>query len=134
MTERLTEGGQTAAAGRARSRAARDHLLAELAEHLPQLAVRCPAGGLNLWAALPRPTSSRLVTAAAGHGLLLTPGPRFVAGPSGIGERRLRLPYTQDTATLSAAVRRLRLAWDEVEGSERLSAPDLPCGTLDLIA
>ncbi|WP_374999695.1 PLP-dependent aminotransferase family protein [Aeromicrobium sp. CTD01-1L150] len=135
VTELLTEGGQTAAAGRARSRAARDHLLGELAEQLPEISVRCPAGGLNLWAELPRPTSSRLVTAAVRHGLLLTPGPRFyTSGPTSLGERRLRLPYTQEPAALDEAVRRLRAAWDDVEGTGRSTAPADPGRTLDLIA
>ncbi len=134
VTELLAEGGQTAAAGRARSRAARDHLLAELADHLPEISAPCPAGGLNLWAELPGPMSSRLVASAARHGLLLTPGPRFVTGSAAIGERRLRLPYTQDPDTLSEAVLRLRRAWDDVVG--RRPAPSSPdeSATLDLIA
>ncbi|MGJ9414374.1 PLP-dependent aminotransferase family protein [Aeromicrobium sp. CF4.19] len=134
VTELLTEGGQTAAAGRARSRAARDHLLGELAEHLPEITAPCPAGGLSLWAELPRPTSSRLVTAAARHDLLLTPGPRFVSGPTSLGERRLRLPYTRTPAVLSEAVRRLRLAWDDVEGTRPAHQEATATGTLDLIA
>ena len=134
LVELLEEGGQTAAAGRARSRTARDHLLAELAEHLPDFTVACPAGGLNLWAELPRPVSSRLVAAAARHGLLLTPGPRFVTGGSRIGERRLRLPYTQSPERLTEAVLRLRRAWDDVEGAGSAPHEAERSGTLDLIA
>lgn len=134
VTELLGEGGQTAAAGRARSRVARDHLLGELADQLPEISVTCPHGGLNLWAELPRPMSSRLVAAAARHGLLLTPGPRFVTGSAAIGERRLRLPYTQEPDTLSEAVRRLRHAWDDVAGRRPAPGRTDASATLDLIA
>lgn len=114
FAELLAEGGQTAAAGRARLRAARDHLLAELARELPDIKAPCPPGGLNLWVTLPDRMSSRLTTAASRHGLVLTPGPRFVTHSASAGERHLRLPYTQSHDTLTEAVRRLRLAYDDV--------------------
>lgn len=135
LTELLTEGGQTAAAGRDTLRTARDHLLAELAEHLPEITVPCPAGGLNLWATLPGRMSSRLVAAAARHGLLLTPGPRFVSGPAAVGERHLRLPYTHAPAVQTQAVQRLRAAFDEVTGAAPRTTSAAPTGDcLDLIA
>ena len=138
--ELLTQGGQTAAAGRARLRAARDHLLAELAVQLPQVEAACPAGGLNLWLTLPDRISSRLTAAAARHGVLLTPGPRFFSRAGTAGERHLRLPYTQSHETLTEAVRRLRLAFDEVTGSPASSPAPAPAApspardTLDMIA
>lgn len=133
LSEVLSDGGQTAAAGRARLRAARDHLLAELAMVLPEVTTTCPSGGLNLWLTLPDRMSSRLTTAASRHGLLLTPGPRFFARPGPAGERHLRLPYTLDHDRLTEAVRRLRLAFDEVRTG---ATPDQRRvdGTLDLIA
>lgn len=114
FAELLAEGGQTAAAGRARLRAARDHLLAELARELPDVKAPCPPGGLNLWVTLPGRMSSRLTTAASRHGLLLTPGPRFFTHAGSAGERHLRLPYTQSHETLTEAVQRLRLAYEDV--------------------
>ncbi|MBC7725082.1 MAG: hypothetical protein H7146_10105 [Burkholderiaceae bacterium] len=131
----LGEGGQTAAAGRARLRAARDHLLGELARELPEIEAPCPAGGLNLWVTLPGRISSRLTTAAARQGLLLTPGPRFVAQAGPAGERHLRLPFTQSHERLTEAVARLRIAYDEVQGagSPRESTSHRR-ETLDLIA
>lgn len=136
LSELLTEGGQTAAAGRARLRAARDHLLAELARELPEIVAPCPAGGLSLWVTLPAPMSSRLTTAAARRGLLLTPGPRFFTRPGTAGERHLRLPYNQSHETLTEAVARLRLAYEDVTGARATEAPTDagPATTLEMIA
>ncbi|AWB92856.1 PLP-dependent aminotransferase family protein [Aeromicrobium chenweiae] len=134
LAELLTEGGQTAAAGRARLRAGRDHLLAELARELPDFAAPCPAGGLNLWLSLPDRISSRLTAAASRNGLLLTPGPRFFSRAGAAGERHLRMPYTQSHETLTEAVRRLRLAYEEVIGSSEPAAGPRRTGTLEMIA
>ncbi|MEO6604952.1 MAG: PLP-dependent aminotransferase family protein [Aeromicrobium sp.] len=135
LAELLVEGGQTAASGRATLRAGRDHLLAELAQQLPEFEAACPAGGLSLWLTLPGRMSSRLTAAASRNGLLLTPGPRFVSLAGSVGENYLRLPYTQSPATLTEAVRRLRLAYDEVRGSVRADAGSSPTSTtLEMIA
>ncbi|MRK01175.1 aminotransferase class I/II-fold pyridoxal phosphate-dependent enzyme [Aeromicrobium sp. S22] len=134
LAELLTEGGQTAAAGRARLRAGRDHLLSELARELPDIAAPCPAGGLNLWATLPDRISSRLTAAASRHGLLLTPGPRFFSRVGAAGERHLRLPYTQSHETQTEAVRRLRRAYAEVTGSTEPATTPRRTGTLEMIA
>lgn len=134
LAELLTEGGQTAAAGRARLRAGRDHLLAELARELPDFEAPCPPGGLNLWLTLPGRISSRLTAAASRHGLLLTPGPRFLSRAGAAGERHLRMPYTQSHETLTEAVRRLALAYDEVTGSTKPSTGPRRTRTLDMIA
>jgi DNA-binding transcriptional MocR family regulator len=134
LAELLTEGGQTAAAGRGRLRAGRDHLLAELARELPEIHAPCPAGGLSLWVTLPDRISSRLTSAAARHGLLLTPGPRFLSRAGAVGERYLRLPYTQSHDVLTEAVARLKLAFDEVQGHRSPAEQARPASTLELIA
>lgn len=134
VAELLTEGGQTAAAGRARLRAARDHLLSELARELPDVQAPCPAGGLSLWVTLPERMSSRLTAAASRHGLLLTPGPRFFSRAGTAGERHLRLPYNQSHEILTEAVARLRAAYDEVLGKPAGEAPPAPSTTLEMIA
>lgn len=134
FAELLTEGGQTAAAGRARLRTARDHLLAELARQLPDIKAPCPPGGLSLWVTLPARMSSRLTTAAERHGLLLTPGPRFFTRAGSAGEHHLRLPYTQPHATLTEAVRRLRLAYDDVVDDTARTSGHSRSDTLELIA
>ncbi|MGH3458832.1 PLP-dependent aminotransferase family protein [Aeromicrobium sp.] len=110
-------------------RSQRDHLVALLAEHLPELDVARPAGGLSVWAGLPDHNSTRLVAAARDHGLLLTPGPRFFTGAPIAGEAFLRLPYTQSPAVLDDAVHRLAKAY---EGRRADHAPAGP--RLDLIA
>ena len=135
LAELLVEGGQTAAAGRATLRTGRDHLLGELADELPDFETLCPAGGLSLWLTLPDRISSQLTAAAARHGLLLTPGPRFFTRAGSAGEKHLRLPYTQSSQTLTEAVRRLRLAYDEVRGPEP-SPGNAPArsATLEMIA
>ncbi|KYH44249.1 PLP-dependent aminotransferase family protein [Branchiibius sp. NY16-3462-2] len=133
VTELLTEGGQTAASGRARLRSGRDLLLSLLAEQLPDFETYCPAGGLNLWVHLPAAVSSALVTAAAQRGLLLTPGPRFFTQPGQAGERHLRLPFVTGAAQLTEGVHRLADAYAAVlnGASDRR---DSTCRGLDLIA
>ena len=103
--------------------AQRDHLVDLLAEHLPELDVVRPAGGLSIWAGLPDHNSTRLVVAAREHGLLLTPGPRFFTGAPAAGEGYLRLPYTLSTTVLDDAVHRLAKAY---EGRPADDAPDGP--------
>ena len=134
VAELLAEGGQTAAAGRARLRASRDHLLAELARELPDVQAPCPPGGLSLWVTLPERMSSRLTSAAARHGLLLTPGPRFFSHAGPAGERHLRLPYNQSHDILTEAVARLRLAYDEVLSGTRTAETTSRPTTLEMIA
>lgn len=92
-------------------RASRDAGLAALAEHLPDWAVRRPTGGLNLWCELPVPKSSDLVPRAAGHEVLIAPGPSFA--PEGGLDRFLRIPYTQPAHVLVDAIARLAQAWQE---------------------
>jgi DNA-binding transcriptional MocR family regulator len=135
VAELLTDGGQTAAAGRARLRAGRDHLLGELATSLPDFVAPCPGGGSSLWVTLPERMSSRLTAAAARHGLVLTPGPRFFTTPVPVSERHLRLPYMPSLDTLTEAVVRLRRAYDEVIGAgEHPERAADRSGSLELIA
>lgn len=133
VTELLTEGGQTAASGRARLRSGRDLLLSLLAEQLPDFETYCPAGGLNLWVRLPGLLSSALVTAAAQRGLLLTPGPRFFTQPGQAGERYLRLPFVMGSAELTEGVHRLADAMAAIRDGVPQS-PGSSCRGLDLIA
>ena len=131
LCELLTDGGQTLAASRSRARAARDHLLGELATTLPAVRTTCPPGGLNLWLTLPERISSALVADALDHDLLMTAGPRFFTGAPAAGERHLRLPYTHPHETLTDAVVRLKRAWDCVS-SGNATTGDAPA--IDLIA
>lgn len=92
----------------------RDHLLAQLEQHLPHWQVESPAGGLSLWAELPRAEASALAALAGNHGVRIAAGPRF--GVNGAFERFLRLPFTLPQAQLDMGVARL------VEADARLHA------------
>lgn len=65
-------------------------------------------GGVALWAAFPRPVSSRLAAIAPDHGVVVAAGPRF--GVGGAFARNIRLPYTLPPDLLGEAVRRLAAA------------------------
>lgn len=134
FVELLLEGGQTKAAGRARLRSARDHLLSELAQQLPDLKAPCPSGGLSVWTTLPEAISSRLTAAAERHGLLLTPGPRFFTRAVAAGERHIRVPFSQTEETLTEAVKRLRMAYDDVMAPGPDATSSKRSETLELIA
>jgi len=114
----------------ARHREQRDTLAAALARELPDLAFTLPKGGMSLWVDLGDRVSSALTMRAAQHRLLLTPGPRFFAGPGSVGERFVRLPFTQAPEVLEDAVRRLGRAWRHESATQEGS--DTP--ELDLIA
>jgi len=122
-------GTEIAAARRVEARQARDHLIADLSRTLPEVRMTRPSGGLNLWLTFPEPVSTRLVACAAQHGLMLTPGARFLA--RGGGERNLRLPYTQPLHVLSDAVERLATAYAELDSKPRTTRST---SSLDLIA
>jgi len=101
----------------------RDALLEALAEHAPAWTVRRPDGGLSAWVRLPTPVATRLASAAAREGLIVTPGPAFSV--DGTFERHLRLPFTAAPEVLRDAVRTLaglapRLGADVEEPSEPL--------------
>lgn len=106
--ELLDDDDALLTARRSLLRTRRDHLLARLAERLPDWTCPRPVGGLSIWAQLPGPISSALTVQAAAQGLRLAPGTRF--GVDGAFERRLRLPFTLPEPELDTAVERLVLA------------------------
>jgi len=95
-------------------RARRDHLLGLLERRLPHWRVESPAGGLSLWAELPRAEATALAALAESLGVRIAAGPRF--GVSGAFERFMRLPFTLPEDQLEAGVERL------VEADARLHA------------
>ena len=80
-------------------------MLSALEEHAPAWTVRRPHGGLSAWVRLPAPVATRLASAAAREGLVITPGPAFSV--DGTFERHLRLPYTAAPEVLRDAVAKL---------------------------
>jgi len=107
-------------------RAGRDHLVARLAESLPQWTVPHAEGGLTVWVNLGAPVSSQLALAARNHGLVIAAGPRF--GIDGVFERFVRIPFSHPADLIDAAVDALTAAWADVArtpmpvGDEELAA------------
>lgn len=83
----------------------RDHLIALIEQHLPHWRVESPAGGLSLWAELPRAEATALAALAESHGVRVAPGPRF--GVSGAFERFLRLPFALSEEQMAIGIERL---------------------------
>ncbi|BBD99430.1 PLP-dependent aminotransferase family protein [Sphingobium amiense] len=86
-------------------RARRDHLVRLIEQRLPHWQVDVPAGGLSLWAELPRAEATALAALAESMGVRVAAGPKF--GVGGAFERFLRLPFTLDEPMLEVAVERL---------------------------
>lgn len=89
-------------------RARRDHLMRLIERRLPHWQVDVPAGGLSLWAELPRAEATALAALAESMGVRVAAGPKF--GVGGAFERFLRLPFTLDEAMLEMGVERLAQA------------------------
>jgi DNA-binding transcriptional MocR family regulator len=88
-------------------------LLGALAEHLPHARPgRRPAGGLNVWVALPEAVDDVALTdAARAAGVLISPGRPFHAAEPPRPYVRVSFASTPDIATLEEGVRRLARAF-----------------------
>jgi DNA-binding transcriptional MocR family regulator len=95
----------------ARLREQRDVMVGALREVLPSWEIRPPAGGMSLWVRLPDRMSSRIVSAAERHGLLLAAGPRF--GVEGGFEQYLRVPFGYAPDVLLEAADRLAASYHD---------------------
>jgi DNA-binding transcriptional MocR family regulator len=102
------------ASRRALLRPRRAALFAALAEHAPSWAVRRPTGGISAWARLPTPDATRLAAAAAGHDILLSPGPAFSV--DGTFEHHVRLPFTLPPETIDTTIATLARLAAELTG------------------
>ena len=83
-------------------RARRDHLVARLRAHLPELRFDVPSGGLCLWVELDAPIANALAEACERQGLRIAAGPRF--GVGGAFERYVRFPFSASPVDMDAAV------------------------------
>ncbi len=101
----LLDSGEGLGERAATLRARRDRLLAMLEQRLPHWRIESPAGGLSLWAEMPRAEATALAALAESHGVRIAAGPRF--GVNGAFERFLRLPFTLDESRLAVGVERL---------------------------
>lgn len=109
VAELLADDGAVLDEHRTRLRHHRDLLFAAVRDAIPEWEVRCPDGGLSLWAHLPLEVSTRMAALADRYGLITTAGPRFFVG--GGGERHLRIPYGDEPRRLMLVVERLEQLW-----------------------
>lgn len=95
--------------------ARRDVMLATLARELPEVVVRCPQGGLFLWARLPVGCdSTHLLASALATGVAFAPGGRHFADP-GEGQGYLRLNFALHApARIEEGIRRLGRAYRQL--------------------
>jgi DNA-binding transcriptional MocR family regulator len=97
---------------RAQLRAGRDHLVALVADRLPEWRMPHVEGGLTAWVNIGSPVSSQLTLAARAEGLQIAAGPRF--GIDGVFERFLRIPFSYPAAETERAVDALAAAWANI--------------------
>lgn len=83
-----------------------------IARQLPEWEFALPLGGLSLWCRLPEPLATPLTVAAEREGVLIAPGSSFAV--EGGLEHHVRIPFTQDEATLEEGITRLAAAWRSV--------------------
>lgn len=91
-----------------------DHLMALLAERLPEWRFRPPAGGSALWIELPGRDARTFAQVALRHGVEVVPGAAM--DPTGAHDGYLRLPYTFPADVLTEVAARLAAAWAELTG------------------
>lgn len=91
-------------------RARLERLGAEMERRLPSWSWRRPAGGLFLWAKLPRGDARALAQAALQAGVLVTPGPTLAVEETHTDY--LRVSFVAAPDAISAGVARLAEAWE----------------------
>lgn len=91
-----------------------DAVSGAVAEHLPDVELVPPRGGLSVWCRLAAPRATELAAAAARREVALVTGPTFA--PEGGYAAFMRLPLALPPADLGEAVRRIGRAWDELTG------------------
>jgi DNA-binding transcriptional MocR family regulator len=95
----------------------REVALAELQLRLPEWQVTPPRGGLSLWVRLPEGDAPTFATVAAGHGVIVRPGP--VASPRDGFRDHLRIAVGEDPDRLREGIRRLAAAWHAYQPRQR---------------
>ncbi|MCC5948479.1 MAG: PLP-dependent aminotransferase family protein [Nitriliruptoraceae bacterium] len=97
------------AARRAELRPRRDLMVQVLHERFPEWEFDVPAGGLSIWARLPRGNADELAEVAVRHGVDIVPGPSLSVDDG--NRRAVRLVFARPEAVLEAGLDRLEAAW-----------------------
>ena len=113
----LDRADEIVAMRRRQLQAGAEHLMSELAQHLPDWCYRTPAGGLSLWVQLPYGLADEFAQHALTHGVSVLPGSAASAREHHLD--RIRIAYSESPARLSAAVQRLAAAWRDFAPSEQ---------------
>ncbi len=107
----LARGDEFGERAERESRLRRDVAAAALREFLPDWRWTMPQGGLSFWVMVPDGDAVTLSRVAAGHGVLVRPGP--AASPQGGFRDHLRIAVGEEPDRLREGIRRLARAWDE---------------------
>ncbi len=106
---------------RAELRRRHDAAVALMATHLPDWTWRPPAGGLCLWAKIPRGSSLDLVPLAARRGVNIVAG--TANAPLGGAADHVRVPYGLPPDQLELAIGRLGEAWRDMNAAFSRTRP-----------
>ena len=111
---------EAAAARRAQARSRYEVLAEALRAELPEWEFEEPRGGWSLWVKLPLPIADELCAAAARRGVAIATGSN--TAPDDLFLDHVRLCFPAEPPLLVEAVRRMRLAWEDVQGADVLAA------------
>jgi DNA-binding transcriptional MocR family regulator len=104
----------------AQARLRYEALAAALRDQLPEWDFEEPRGGWSLWVRLPYPCADELVAATARRGVAIATGSN--TAPDDLFLDHIRLCFPAEPPLLEEAVRRMRLAWEDVQRAGTLSA------------
>jgi DNA-binding transcriptional MocR family regulator len=104
----------------AQARRRYEALAAALRDQLPEWEFEEPRGGWSLWVRLPHPCADELVAATARRGVAIATGSN--TAPDDLFLDHVRLCFPAEPPLLEEAVRRMRLAWEDVQRHGALTA------------
>jgi DNA-binding transcriptional MocR family regulator len=109
-----------AAARRVQARERYEVLAQALRDELPEWEFEEPKGGWSLWVKLPLPVADEVCAAAARRGVAIATGSN--TAPDDLFLDHVRLCFPAEPHLLEEAVRRMRLAWEDVQRADVLTA------------
>jgi DNA-binding transcriptional MocR family regulator len=114
-----------AVARRVQARERYEVLAEALRDEIPEWEFEEPRGGWSLWVKLPLPIADELCAAAARRGVAIATGSN--TAPDDLFLDHVRLCFPAEPHLLQEAVRRMRLAWEDVQSADVLTAA-VPAG------